>query len=253
MADIKEKLLGWVQKRCAPFNVQVDNFTSAFSDGRAFCALTSSIDAGFKFKEKTELVDARQRLDSSFHFNEDHLQIPRLLNAEHLLPPFVVDEKSVITYISLVYQEHGRTKAIKPEPEPEPEPEVQGISEDVHFEFSGSGHLEAISNIANTFSVAVTDRNTGAPFPNAPELLNVTIVKASGQSLPVTKTVDENLEIKFEYNPPTPEPFNLRIEYDNFEVATIAITPAPFALVEWDDWIDVGGQYPVGNEAPISA
>ena len=77
----KEALLLWCKKVTASYeNIQIQNFTSSFSDGLAFCAIIH--------KHRPELIqydilnksNPRENLALAFDVAEKHLNIPQMLD-----------------------------------------------------------------------------------------------------------------------------------------------------------------------------
>ncbi|ETV90398.1 hypothetical protein H310_14824 [Aphanomyces invadans] len=101
----KEGLLLWCNRLFEPFHFRVSNFTNNWSNGAAFCYLVHALNAELlpdvvAFTEQSSPVE---NLATAFGLLEKHFQIPALLNPEDLRGN--VDEKSVLTYVSMVYQE----------------------------------------------------------------------------------------------------------------------------------------------------
>lgn len=97
----KEGLLLWCQKKTAGYrDVKVENFTTSWQSGLAFCALIH--------RHRPDLIDydslskdnAAYNLQLAFDVAEDKLGIPKLLDVEDLLNTARPDERSVMTYIS---------------------------------------------------------------------------------------------------------------------------------------------------------
>mmetsp|Transcript_13966 Transcript_13966/g.21034 ORF Transcript_13966/g.21034 Transcript_13966/m.21034 type:complete len:1349 (+) Transcript_13966:18-4064(+) len=224
MREAKSNLLKWARERCAPFGVDVDNFGTSFADGKAFMALSASIDPGFNFHR--ELVntdgDPQSNMDASFEFNEAELGIPKLINSEHMVAPYTPDEKSVMTYVSLLYQQHGAKPAIEPT-----EPE-----QDLHVEVQGDGLKSPIACATNKFSIVISDKNTGKIVPSE-DLLHVQFTNnVTGKPLNVTKHALPNGATEFSYFAENEDELQVRIEFDGEEVATLDIRPK--ALINID-------------------
>lgn len=99
----REALLLWSQRTTAGYpDVKVSNFTRSWTDGKAFLAILH--------RNRPDLVDysscrqrsARQNLEMAFNIAEQKLGVTKLLDPEDvdLDDP---DEKSLITYISSLY------------------------------------------------------------------------------------------------------------------------------------------------------
>jgi len=97
----KEGLLLWCQKKTAGYrDVKVENFSTSWQSGLAFCALIH--------RHRPELIDydsldknsAVDNLRLAFEVAEKNLGIARLLDVEDLTQVARPDERSVMTYVS---------------------------------------------------------------------------------------------------------------------------------------------------------
>ncbi|XP_069116434.1 alpha-actinin, sarcomeric-like isoform X1 [Argopecten irradians] len=100
----KEGLLLWCQRKTAPYkNTNVQNFHLSWKDGLAFCALIH--------RHRPELLDyykltrdrPMENLNLAFDVAEQHLDIPRMLDAEDMVNSAKPDERSVMAYVSSYY------------------------------------------------------------------------------------------------------------------------------------------------------
>merc|ERR1712048_410596 len=101
----KEGLLLWCQRKTAPYkNVNVQNFHMSWKDGLAFCALIH--------RHRPDLLsqyddlrrdDPLTNLNLAFDLAEEHLDIPKMLDAEELVEMAKPDERAVMTYVSCYY------------------------------------------------------------------------------------------------------------------------------------------------------
>ncbi|XP_065222552.1 dystonin isoform X14 [Planococcus citri] len=107
----KEALLKWARRSTAKYpGVKVNDFTSSWRDGLAFNAIIH--------RNRPDLVDwrelrsrvVRDRLEHAFHTAEREYGVTRLLDPEDV-DTHEIDEKSIITYISSLYD-------VFPEPPP---------------------------------------------------------------------------------------------------------------------------------------
>ncbi|KAF0716059.1 Aste57867_3049 [Aphanomyces stellatus] len=99
----KEGLLLWCNRALAAYGVTVTNFTSQWSNGLAFCYLVHAYNSSIIDVDNLSADTPLENLSLAFTALETHFSIPALLAPEDLQGK--VDEKSVLTYISMVYQE----------------------------------------------------------------------------------------------------------------------------------------------------
>ncbi|XP_044853531.1 microtubule-actin cross-linking factor 1 isoform X18 [Mauremys mutica] len=98
----KEKLLLWTQKVTAGYvGVKCTNFSSCWSDGKMFNALIHRYRPDMVDMERVQIQSNRENLEQAFEVAE-RLGVTRLLDAEDVDVPSP-DEKSVITYVSSIY------------------------------------------------------------------------------------------------------------------------------------------------------
>ncbi|XP_011502771.1 PREDICTED: dystonin [Ceratosolen solmsi marchali] len=110
----REALLGWARRSTARYpGVRVSDFTSSWRDGLAFSALVH--------RNRPDLLDwrsarawkARERLEQVFYVAEREYGVTRLLDPEDVDTP-EPDEKSLITYISSLYDVFPEPPTIHP-------------------------------------------------------------------------------------------------------------------------------------------
>ncbi|GIY98984.1 plectin [Caerostris extrusa] len=110
----KEALLRWAQRTTDKYpGVRVGDFTSSWRDGLAFNAIIH--------RNRPDLIDyrscmkrtARDNLDSAFTVAERELNVTKLLDPEDVDTP-EPDEKSLITYISSLYDVFPRPPSHNP-------------------------------------------------------------------------------------------------------------------------------------------
>ncbi|XP_041342644.1 spectrin beta chain, non-erythrocytic 2-like, partial [Pyrgilauda ruficollis] len=108
----KDALLAWCQMKTAGYpNVNVQNFTTSWRDGLAFCALIH--------RHRPELLDvgslrganALHNLQSAFAVAERELGVTRLLDPEDVAVE-EPDERAVLTYVAALYHHFSRMKAL---------------------------------------------------------------------------------------------------------------------------------------------
>ncbi|XP_050571114.1 microtubule-actin cross-linking factor 1 [Cygnus atratus] len=98
----KEKLLLWTQKVTAGYiGVKCTNFSSCWSDGKMFNALIHRYRPDLVDMERVQIQSNRENLEQAFEIAE-RLGVTRLLDAEDV-DVESPDEKSVITYVSSIY------------------------------------------------------------------------------------------------------------------------------------------------------
>uniref|UniRef100_A0A8C5PE50 Microtubule actin crosslinking factor 1 n=1 Tax=Leptobrachium leishanense TaxID=445787 RepID=A0A8C5PE50_9ANUR len=98
----KEKLLLWTQKVTAGCSgVKCTNFSSSWSDGKMFNAIIHRYRPDLVDMHKVNIQSNRENLEQAFEIAES-LGVTRLLDAEDV-DVDSPDEKSVITYVSSIY------------------------------------------------------------------------------------------------------------------------------------------------------
>ncbi|PNF19344.1 hypothetical protein B7P43_G06717, partial [Cryptotermes secundus] len=115
----RDALLRWARRSTAKYpGVRVTDFTSSWRDGLAFNAIIH--------RNRPDLIDwrsirtriARERLENAFHVAEREYGVTRLLDPEDVDTP-EPDEKSLITYISSLYDVFPEPPPIHPLYDPE--------------------------------------------------------------------------------------------------------------------------------------
>ncbi|XP_045525141.1 dystonin isoform X23 [Pieris brassicae] len=110
----REALLSWARRSTAKYpGVRVSDFTSSWRDGLAFNALIH--------RNRPDLIDwrnirsrqVRERLETAFHVVEKEYGVTRLLDPEDV-DTHEPDEKSLITYISSLYETFPEPPAVHP-------------------------------------------------------------------------------------------------------------------------------------------
>ncbi|GBP20867.1 Plectin [Eumeta japonica] len=110
----REALLSWARRSTAKYpGVRVTDFTSSWRDGLAFNALIH--------RNRPDLIDwrnirsrqVRERLETAFHVVEKEYGVTRLLDPEDV-DTHEPDEKSLITYISSLYETFPEPAPVHP-------------------------------------------------------------------------------------------------------------------------------------------
>ncbi|XP_075985152.1 dystonin-like protein short stop isoform X32 [Anticarsia gemmatalis] len=110
----REALLSWARRSTAKYpGVRVTDFTSSWRDGLAFNALIH--------RNRPDLIDwrnirsrqVRERLETAFHVVEKEYGVTRLLDPEDV-DTHEPDEKSLITYISSLYETFPEPPTVHP-------------------------------------------------------------------------------------------------------------------------------------------
>lgn len=101
----KEGLLLWCQRKTSPYkNVNVQNFHNSWKDGLAFCALIHRHRPDLIDYNSLSREDSVRNLNLAFDVAEQHLNIPKMLDAEgKLLVLGVVFKHGDIVLSSLLY------------------------------------------------------------------------------------------------------------------------------------------------------
>ncbi|XP_059607518.1 dystonin isoform X1 [Phlebotomus argentipes] len=110
----KEALLQWARKSTARYpGVKVNDFTSSWRDGLAFSAIIHRNRPDIISWRDARSAKPRERLDTAFHVVEKEYGVTRLLDPEDV-DTNEPDEKSLITYISSLYDVFPEPPAMHP-------------------------------------------------------------------------------------------------------------------------------------------
>ncbi|MEE6510782.1 hypothetical protein FKM82_030945 [Ascaphus truei] len=103
--SIKQMLLDWCKAKTRGYeHVNIQNFSSSWSDGMAFCALVHNFfPEAFEYNQLTP-QNRRQNFDLAFSAAEKHADCPQLLDAEDMVRMREPDWKCVYTYIQEFYR-----------------------------------------------------------------------------------------------------------------------------------------------------
>ncbi|KAK3112542.1 alpha-actinin, partial [Teratosphaeriaceae sp. CCFEE 6253] len=97
----REGLLLWCQRKTACYDeVHVDNFSSSWNDGLAFCALLDIHRPDLIDYDKLDKSDHRGNMQLAFDIASKEIGIPDLLDVEDVCDVAKPDERSLMTYIA---------------------------------------------------------------------------------------------------------------------------------------------------------
>ncbi|CAH0522442.1 unnamed protein product [Peronospora belbahrii] len=102
----KDGLLLWVNRSLAEYpSVQVKNFSSSWADGMAFCALIHRYAPTLIDFHSLNPKDPQTNVKLAFDIAREKFRIPQLLEVENVAGQAKPDEKSITTYVSLLFKE----------------------------------------------------------------------------------------------------------------------------------------------------
>lgn len=103
--SIKQMLLDWCRAKTRSYeNVEIQNFSSSWSDGMAFCALVHNFfPEAFDFSSLTP-SDRRHNFEVAFSTAETLADCPQLLDVEDMVRMREPDWKCVYTYLQEFYR-----------------------------------------------------------------------------------------------------------------------------------------------------
>lgn len=102
----KDGLLLWVNRSLADYpNITVKNFSSSWSDGMAFCALIHRFSPSLIDFDKLDPANAAENVKLAFDIALAKFKVPQLLEVDAVAGQAKPDEKSITTYVSLLFKE----------------------------------------------------------------------------------------------------------------------------------------------------
>jgi hypothetical protein len=108
----RNELLAWLRERLSPLSKDigassdVKNFTDHWSNGMALCGLVASLAPMAINLTECERMAPLERLATAFGVAEEHLKIPRLLEASDMYP-HKPHERIMMTYLSFFRNLHS--------------------------------------------------------------------------------------------------------------------------------------------------
>ncbi|ENN76530.1 hypothetical protein YQE_06981, partial [Dendroctonus ponderosae] len=104
-STIKDRLLHWCRMKTKEYeNIQLDNFSSSWADGLAFCALIHHfLPETFDYSILTP-KERRHNFELAFRIADEKADIYPLLDVEDMLETRRPDWKCVFTYVQSIYR-----------------------------------------------------------------------------------------------------------------------------------------------------
>lgn len=101
----KEALLEWCKQQTEGYkDVNVCDLSSSWRDGLAFCALLHRFSPELLDFDALSKEDALKNNELAFKVAQESLKVPALLDAGDLVLMEVIDELSVMTYVSMLFK-----------------------------------------------------------------------------------------------------------------------------------------------------
>ncbi|XP_015219666.1 dystrophin isoform X7 [Lepisosteus oculatus] len=157
-------LLSWVRQSTRDYQqVNVVNFTNSWSDGLAFNALIHSHRPDlFEWSSVLKQQSAIEKLDHAFSTAKQHLGIERLLDPEDVATPHP-DKKSIIMYVTSLFQVLPQQVTIEAIQEVETLPRHTKVTQEEHIQIQHQHEQRYSQQI--TVSVAQGHVRTPSPSP----------------------------------------------------------------------------------------
>ncbi|XP_057320869.1 smoothelin [Microplitis mediator] len=103
--QIKERLLSWCRAKTKEYeNVQIDNFSTSWNNGLAFCALLHHFKPQAFDYDKLKPENRRKNFTLAFEKAEEIAGIVPLLDVEDMVVMRKPDWKCVFTYVQSIYR-----------------------------------------------------------------------------------------------------------------------------------------------------
>lgn len=110
----REGLLLWCQRKTACYDeVHVDNFSSSWNDGLAFCALLDIHRPDLIDYDKLDKSDHRGNMQLAFDIASREIGIPDLLDVEDVCDVAKPDERSLMTYIAYWFHAFSQMERVE--------------------------------------------------------------------------------------------------------------------------------------------
>ncbi|XP_070513869.1 smoothelin-like protein 2 [Cardiocondyla obscurior] len=104
-AQIKERLLAWCRSKTKEYdNVQLDNFSTSWNNGLAFCALIHHFKPDAFDYNSLRPEDRRKNFELAFTKADEVAGIAPLLDVEDMVMMQRPDWKCVFTYVQSIYR-----------------------------------------------------------------------------------------------------------------------------------------------------
>merc|ERR1712080_745098 len=117
MSPQMEAVMIWCQCRCREYkNVRIENFTSSWANGLAFCALIHNFFPRAFDYNKLSVDNIKQNFELAFQTGERFAGIPVFLTADdmfNMVSEKRIDPKMVFSYIQEVYRMCNEMKMFK--------------------------------------------------------------------------------------------------------------------------------------------
>nr|CCA19531.1 alphaactinin1 putative [Albugo laibachii Nc14] len=102
----KDGLLLWVNRSLVDYpTIKVKNFSDSWANGMAFCALIHRFYPNLIEFDQLQAVNAIENVRLAFEIAENKFKIPQLLNLYDVAGIVKPDEKSIMTYVALLFKE----------------------------------------------------------------------------------------------------------------------------------------------------